>query len=284
LLHLSFPQRQYIEEGIAAGKSNAQIARELRVHRSTIGREIKRNADCRENYKAFEADDTAWKRQKEAMPKRHLLYGGVSFGSTLESRNFFYIYSSRSHTFRTMPFRGGGGLPWNSNYVRPRKQDRFLENSFFWIKYSGSTLYNRSSESKGNNHTTSDVDKSASSQKNNFDKKISTNRNVDKNIARIWVFDTVALCDGVVIYYFILAAMENGIINSEQFDSALQILNSTRPNHKIVQASRLDLYLSSVRLRPKVLWPGNFQNNVEGKWKRRLPFFWPRFFLMRVAF
>ncbi|MEH0157674.1 helix-turn-helix domain-containing protein [Limibacter armeniacum] len=41
--HLTFEQRQVILEGIRNHKTDAAIAREIGVHRSTVGREIKRN-------------------------------------------------------------------------------------------------------------------------------------------------------------------------------------------------------------------------------------------------
>jgi uncharacterized protein YerC len=68
--HLSLSQRRQIQQGIAEGKSNAQIAREVGVHRSTIGREIKRNALQREYYNALQAQYLSGFNQRMAQSLR----------------------------------------------------------------------------------------------------------------------------------------------------------------------------------------------------------------------
>ncbi|MEH0154041.1 helix-turn-helix domain-containing protein [Limibacter armeniacum] len=64
--HLNLSQRKKIYEGIEHGKSNAAIARELGVHRCTVGREIKRNGGSREQYDYKQAERMARFEQRYA--------------------------------------------------------------------------------------------------------------------------------------------------------------------------------------------------------------------------
>lgn len=64
---LSFADREQIAVGIAAGLSNAAIARALGRHRSTIGREIEAAGVPRERYRAIAAERGA--QQRLARPK-----------------------------------------------------------------------------------------------------------------------------------------------------------------------------------------------------------------------
>jgi uncharacterized membrane protein affecting hemolysin expression len=94
--HLNAGQRQKIQQGIAAGKSNAQIAREIGVHRSTVGREIKRNTLERENYQAQEAQHLAKLNQRMAFSFREFKSLGMSHATLLQKRNT--DYPVRRHT------------------------------------------------------------------------------------------------------------------------------------------------------------------------------------------
>jgi hypothetical protein len=94
--HLNAGQRQKIQQGIAAGKSNAQIAREIGVHRSTIGREIKRNALERENYQAQEAQHLAKLNQRMAFSFREFKSLGMNHATFLQKRDT--DYPIRRHT------------------------------------------------------------------------------------------------------------------------------------------------------------------------------------------
>lgn len=96
MLHLTIADRELIYTCIQAGHSNAQIAREVCVHRSTIGRELKRNGG-RENYNPRQAEQAAKERQREAMPKRNTIGIGMSLFTTLEEHNAFYPYLSKTH-------------------------------------------------------------------------------------------------------------------------------------------------------------------------------------------
>jgi IS30 family transposase len=125
---LNWTQRNLIAEGIRAGKSNAQIAREIGVHRSTVGREIERNAESREKYCARMADDRSWQRQQEAMPKRIPMFGGVNFGMKLNVRNEIYTYHSHLHLNKIGRYLIGL-MSWNTAYIRPRDKKRFGKDS-----------------------------------------------------------------------------------------------------------------------------------------------------------
>jgi hypothetical protein len=97
--HLNAGQRQKIQQGIAEGKSNAQIAREIGVHRSTIGREIKRHALERENYQAEEAQHLAKLNQRMAFSFREFESLGMGLLKVLKESNV--IHPLRRH----MPMR-----------------------------------------------------------------------------------------------------------------------------------------------------------------------------------
>jgi hypothetical protein len=128
---LTWPQRIVIAKGIRAGKSNAQIAREIGVHRSTVGREIERNAESRESYQALEADDRSWYRQQEAVPKRMMLFGGVEFFQVLQKHNALYIYFSHTHLNKL--FRYLNTLQhWDPCYIRKWERKRFMPESAFF--------------------------------------------------------------------------------------------------------------------------------------------------------
>jgi transposase, IS30 family len=55
-LRLSVEERERIFEGVIRGESDAQIARAIGRHRSTVGREIKRGCDERWRYRPFAAE------------------------------------------------------------------------------------------------------------------------------------------------------------------------------------------------------------------------------------
>jgi transposase, IS30 family len=64
---LSFEERERISRGIAAGESDAEIARALGRHRSTVGREIRMCGLPRQYYRAWKAERKA--RQLTRRPK-----------------------------------------------------------------------------------------------------------------------------------------------------------------------------------------------------------------------
>jgi hypothetical protein len=96
MAHLQFYQRQAIYAGIQAGKTDAQIAREIEVHRSTVGREIKRSGG-RENYQAMQAHQEAKERQCDAMLFRNTYSVGMDLFTTLQKRNAYYRYLFNTH-------------------------------------------------------------------------------------------------------------------------------------------------------------------------------------------
>jgi hypothetical protein len=126
---LSWTQRKAIAQGIRAGKCNAQIAREIGVHRSTVGREIERNAESREKYCARNADDLSWQRQQEAVPKRKMLFGGVKFDTKLKVRNAIYTFYSHTHLNCLSRYLVNWNQ-WNPAYIRGRKK-QFMPDSFY---------------------------------------------------------------------------------------------------------------------------------------------------------
>lgn len=80
MAHLTQEQRYKIEAFKKAGYKNTEIADEIGVDKSTIGRELKRNSDSRNGvYRANLAHKKARKRIKEK-PKK------ISFTKTMESR------------------------------------------------------------------------------------------------------------------------------------------------------------------------------------------------------
>jgi transposase, IS30 family len=66
---LSFEERERILMGICRGESNAEIARALGRHRSTVGREIA-NCGCRHHYRALSAERKAQKRARRPKPTK----------------------------------------------------------------------------------------------------------------------------------------------------------------------------------------------------------------------
>lgn len=72
--HLSLMERETIALGLAAGKSKADLARELGRHKSTITREVERNSSPIYNcqYRANIADQRARERQTKAQAKVRL--------------------------------------------------------------------------------------------------------------------------------------------------------------------------------------------------------------------
>jgi predicted DNA-binding protein YlxM (UPF0122 family) len=93
--HLTAGQRQLIQQGIAAGKSNSEIAREIGVHRSTVGREIKRYAQEREKYQAEEAQQLAKLNQRMAFSFREFKSMGMHLLTNLQRKNL--TYTQRRH-------------------------------------------------------------------------------------------------------------------------------------------------------------------------------------------
>jgi hypothetical protein len=94
--HLSPHQRHQIQQGISAGKSNAQIAREIGVHRSTVGREIQRNALQRETYEADKAQYYAKLTQRMALSAREFISPGMMEGKCLKERNGNYPQQNKA--------------------------------------------------------------------------------------------------------------------------------------------------------------------------------------------
>jgi IS30 family transposase len=66
---LSFEEREEIALGIARGESDAEIARALGRHRSTVGREIAR-CGRRHHYRALQAERKAQKRARRPKPTK----------------------------------------------------------------------------------------------------------------------------------------------------------------------------------------------------------------------
>jgi predicted DNA-binding protein YlxM (UPF0122 family) len=119
---LNVHQRRLIEQGIADGKSNAQIAREIGVHRSTVGREIKRKTEVREDYQAEEAQHLAEVNQRMAQSLRNSRNTGMSYLTNLKKRNT--DYALRRH------------MPLRSTYIH----GKLLSESFavdFEVRYYG---------------------------------------------------------------------------------------------------------------------------------------------------
>ena len=80
---LSFQERERISIGIAAGESNAQIARALGRHRSTVGREIERCCGQRGRYRALAAERRA--RGRARRPKATKLSGSPRLLAAVEA-------------------------------------------------------------------------------------------------------------------------------------------------------------------------------------------------------
>ncbi|BDD11497.1 hypothetical protein FUAX_39290 (plasmid) [Fulvitalea axinellae] len=111
---LNIVHRAQIQLGIQAGKTDAQIARELGVHRGTVGREINRNGG-RENYDLWQAQSARDTRQRKAVKARLLFGGGVLFNSKLRKLGLKYAHLSHTH------------IHWYDY-----DQDRFFRNSEAW--------------------------------------------------------------------------------------------------------------------------------------------------------
>jgi Helix-turn-helix domain len=81
---LSFAEREQISRALAAGESNAQIARALGRHRSTIGREIALSCGGqRSAYRALAAERRA--RQRARRPKATKLAGSPRLLAEVEA-------------------------------------------------------------------------------------------------------------------------------------------------------------------------------------------------------
>ena len=74
LSQLSLAQREEISLGVAARKSNADIAREIGCHRSSVKREIDRHdavhGGGRDGYRAWSADGDAYARSRRPKPSK----------------------------------------------------------------------------------------------------------------------------------------------------------------------------------------------------------------------
>lgn len=68
--YLSFAQREHIRDLHLAGCTNTEIAAELGVHRSTIGRELARNRDQQGRYLPSHASKLAWSRRRRPKPTK----------------------------------------------------------------------------------------------------------------------------------------------------------------------------------------------------------------------
>ena len=66
--HLTHEDRVLIYELLRSGKSQKEIADKLQVHKSTIGREVKRNSG-RKGYRPHQAEEIAQKRKVTARTK-----------------------------------------------------------------------------------------------------------------------------------------------------------------------------------------------------------------------
>ncbi|BDD09290.1 hypothetical protein FUAX_17220 [Fulvitalea axinellae] len=93
---LNITHRARIFLGIREGKTDAEIARVIGFHRSTVGREIQRNGG-REGYDLWKAQGARDRRQGLAVLGRMLFGGGVPFNSRLRKRDLKYAYFSYAH-------------------------------------------------------------------------------------------------------------------------------------------------------------------------------------------
>ncbi|MEH0153806.1 helix-turn-helix domain-containing protein [Limibacter armeniacum] len=130
--HLTYNQRKIIQQGISQGKSNAAIARELKVHRATVGREIKRNGGSRALYDCHLAQRMATYEQRYASRYLRKAKGkGSVQGSRMVYRltgNFvgsrYYFYDSRRRLIRKVEDRRIRlGQHWNGPVWRWNKTD-----------------------------------------------------------------------------------------------------------------------------------------------------------------
>jgi transposase, IS30 family len=67
-LRLSFEERERIFEGVVRGESDAEIARAIGRHRSTVGREIKRTCEERWRYRPLAAERRRAQRARRPKP------------------------------------------------------------------------------------------------------------------------------------------------------------------------------------------------------------------------
>jgi transposase, IS30 family len=67
-LRLSFEERERISRGIAAGESDAEIARAIGRHRASVGREIRQACAERSRYRALAAERNARERLRRPKP------------------------------------------------------------------------------------------------------------------------------------------------------------------------------------------------------------------------
>lgn len=73
--HLTQRDRYLVEDLLSLGKSKAAIARELGLHRATIGRELKRNGNRKGGYKARGAQSIAWSRRRTPWDAKRKIKG-----------------------------------------------------------------------------------------------------------------------------------------------------------------------------------------------------------------
>jgi hypothetical protein len=166
--HLQFHQRQAIYAGIQAGKSDAQIAREIEVHRSTVGREIKRSGG-RENYKPMQAHQDAKERQCDAMILRNTYSLGMDLFTVLQKRNAFYRYLSENHSpfLDLTPFR----YSWLwYNYFFRNQRNRFTigEGGSGSLGGLNNTATDSSNTNSGNSNASSGINNDNTANELNF--------------------------------------------------------------------------------------------------------------------
>ncbi|MEH0158241.1 helix-turn-helix domain-containing protein [Limibacter armeniacum] len=93
---LQYHQRMIIYYGIKEELSDSAIAREAGVHRSTVGREIKRNGG-REHYHYKLSAEYAKKNQQEAMASRKVKGGGIVTGTSIEPKHEIWLFHTYNH-------------------------------------------------------------------------------------------------------------------------------------------------------------------------------------------
>jgi IS30 family transposase len=191
---LNWTQRNLIAEGLREGKSNAQIAREIGVHRSTIGREIERNAKSREEYCPREADDLSWKRQQEAMPKRNLLFGGIRFGTKLKSRNQIYTYHSHTHLNKISRYLISI-FSWDTAYIRPHAKKQFVPDNFYKRYRTAEKSHSHQMNNK-NQLPENSFNSEAKAKRNNYfiKKKNSRQQKAKNNLHTIQNLSSLRVC------------------------------------------------------------------------------------------
>jgi IS30 family transposase len=83
--HLNRERRTALAALHHAGHTNADIARELGIHRSTVGRELKKNTRARGTYHAWHADVLARKRRQESKKDARLLENNQHLAGLVEA-------------------------------------------------------------------------------------------------------------------------------------------------------------------------------------------------------